>query len=180
MVQKPSVCGTTIVLSYYRTIVLNMPRKKRKGLVRKIAPDLKYNDGMVAKMINKIMQAGKKGVSERIVYGAFQIIQEKKKEEPLSVFKKALENLKPQMEVRSRRVGGANYQVPVEVRSERKLALSLKWLIDAAKERSEKTMRERLALEILEVLDKKGGAMRKKEETHKMAEANRAFAHYKW
>jgi small subunit ribosomal protein S7 len=135
---------------------------------------------MVSKMINKIMQSGKKGVAERIVYGAFRLLEEKKKEEPLSIFKKALENLKPQMEVRSRRVGGANYQVPVEVRSERKLALGLKWLIAAAGERGEKTLRERLAMEILEALDKKGGAMRKKEETHKMAEANRAFAHYKW
>lgn len=157
-----------------------MPRKKRKELIRKVAPDLKYKDGMVSKMINKVMKAGKKGVAERIVYGAFRLVEEKKKEEPLSLFKKALENLKPQMEVRSRRVGGANYQVPVEVRPERKLALSLKWLIDAAGERGEKTMRERLAMEILEALDKKGGALRKKEETQKMAEANRAFAHYKW
>ena len=157
-----------------------MPRKKRATFKRDIEEDLKYHDKFVAKFVNQIMHEGKKGIAEKIVYDAFDLIQEKKKEEPLALFKKALDNIKPLMEVRSRRVGGANYQVPQEVRPERKLALGLKWLIQISRERGEKTMSERLAAEILDALENKGGAVRKREDTHKMAEANRAFAHYKW
>jgi len=157
-----------------------MPRKKRATFKRDIEVDLKFHDKLISKLINQMMWQGKKGVSEHIVYEALGRIQEKKKEEPLVVFKKALDNVKPMMEVRSRRVGGANYQVPIEVRPERKMALSLKWLINAARSRAEKTMAERLAGEILDALENKGGAVKKREETHKMAEANRAFAHYKW
>lgn len=157
-----------------------MPRKKRKELRRDVLPDLKYKDTLVSRLINKVMERGKKGVAEHIVYGTFRLIEERKKEEALSLFKKAIENIKPMMEVRSRRVGGANYQVPSEVRPDRKMSLTLKWLVEAARGRGEKSMTEKLAGEILDALDKKGGAVRKREDTHKMAEANRAFAHYRW
>ena len=158
-----------------------MPRKKKVGLKRELNPDLKYGDKVVAKLINHVMFCGKKGVAEKVVYGAFHILTEKhNKEDALETFKKALENIKPQMEVRSRRVGGANYQVPVEVRSDRKLTLGLKWMIDAARTRSGKSMEEKLAIEILEALENRGAAVKKREDVHKMAEANRAFAHYRW
>ncbi|MBI4124535.1 MAG: 30S ribosomal protein S7 [Deltaproteobacteria bacterium] len=157
-----------------------MPRKKRKSFSRKVDADLKYGDTMVSRLIGRLMWCGKGGVAEKIVYQAFDKVKEKKGEEPLAVFKKALENIKPQMEVRSRRVGGANYQVPMEVRTDRRLSLGLRWLIEASRSRGEKTMAGRLAMEILEAFENKGGAVRKKEETHRMAEANRAFAHYRW
>ena len=147
---------------------------------RTVAEDLKYHDKLVAKFINQIMWEGKKAKAASIVYGAFDRIKEKKGQEPLELFKKALENIKPTMEVRSRRVGGANYQVPIEVRPDRRLSLGLRWLIDATRSRGEKNMEAKLAAEIMDALENKGNAMKKKEETHRMAEANRAFAHYKW
>lgn len=154
----------------------------RKGQApkRKINPDPQYKDKLVSKFINKMMWDGKKGTSEKICYGALDQVQLKKNDDALKLFKQAIENLKPILEVRSRRVGGANYQVPVEVRAERKVALAMKWLINAARARGESTMKERLAGEIMEVLDNKGSAMKKREEVHRMAEANRAFAHYRW
>lgn len=158
-----------------------MPRKKRIGLKREREGDAKFGDKIVSKLITHIMMEGKKGLAERIVYGAFEILKEKKnKEEPLETFKQALEKIKPQMEVRSRRVGGANYQVPVEVRTDRKLSLGLKWMVDAARNRGGKSMPERLAAEILDALENRGSAVKKREDVHKMAEANRAFAHYRW
>lgn len=158
-----------------------MPRKKRIGLKRESVGDPKFGDKIVSKLICQIMLEGKKALAERIVYGAFEILKEKKnKEEPLETFKQALEKIKPQMEVRSRRVGGANYQVPVEVRTDRKLSLGLKWMIDAARNRGGKSMPERLAAEILDALENRGSAVKKREDVHKMAEANRAFAHYRW
>ena len=157
-----------------------MPRKKRTTFRREVDVDLRYADPFVSRLINRIMWGGKKGGAEHIVYQAFEALKTKKKEEPLPVFKKALENIKPQMEVRSRRVGGANYQIPMEVRTERRLSLGLRWLVEASRTRGEKTMAERLAMEILEAYENKGGSVRKKEEMHRMAEANRAFAHYRW
>lgn len=157
-----------------------MPRKKRAQLRREVEKDLKFGDKLLTSLINKVMSQGKKGIAERIVYGALDIVKGKKTDEPLALFKKALENIKPLMEVRSRRVGGANYQVPTEVRPERKVSLGIKWLVEASLGRGEKTMAERLASEILEALENKGSAVRKREETHRMAEANRAFAHYRW
>ncbi len=158
-----------------------MPRKKRAELKREIAPDPKYHDPVVAKFINTLMWRGKKSVAEKIVYTAFDILKEKKgDEDPLSVFAKGLENVKPVIEVRSRRVGGATYQVPMEVRADRRLSLGLRWLIHAARGRGEKTMAQRLAAEILDAYENKGAAVKKREDTHKMAEANKAFAHYRW
>ena len=157
-----------------------MPRKKRVNLKRELISDVKYGDKNITQLINKVMWAGKKGISEGIVYGAFEIIKEKKGDNPVELYRKALENIKPVMEVRSRRVGGANYQVPTEVRPGRRNSLALRWLIDSARSRGEKTMGQKLAGEIMDALDNKGAAMKKKEETHKMAEANKAFAHYKW
>lgn len=157
-----------------------MPRKKRVGLKREVGEDQKFQDPLLAKLMNRLMWDGKKGLAERAVYQALDIIKQKKGEEPLALFKKALENIKPQMEVRSRRVGGANYQVPVEVRPGRKLSLGLKWFVEASRGRGEKTIQEKLAHEILEALENRGNAVKKREDTHKMAEANRAFAHYRW
>ncbi len=157
-----------------------MPRKKRAKLTREILPDPKYNDQVVAKFINTIMWCGQKATAEHIVYGAFDILKEKKNDDPLKIFRQALENIKPIIEVRSRRVGGATYQVPVEVRSDRRISLGFRWLLGAARDRGEKTMEERLAAEILEALENKGSAIKKREDTHKMAEANKAFAHYRW
>jgi len=157
-----------------------MPRKKRAALTREILPDPKHNDQLVSKFINTLMWSGKKSISEQIVYGAFDVLKEKKNDDPVKVFRQALENIKPIVEVRSRRVGGATYQVPVEVRSERRIALGLRWLINAARERGEKTMQARLAAELLDALENKGSAIKKREDTHKMAEANKAFAHYRW
>jgi small subunit ribosomal protein S7 len=154
----------------------------RKGAVpkRAILPDPKFNDLTVAKMINHVMKAGKKSTAERIVYGAFEIVQKKTNEDPVKVFKKALDNVKPIVEVKARRVGGATYQVPVEVPGERRIAMGMKWIISYARERGERTMREKLAGEILDALNNKGNAIKKREDTHKMADANKAFAHYRW
>jgi small subunit ribosomal protein S7 len=157
-----------------------MPRKKRAALTREVLPDPKYKDPVVAKFINTIMWCGQKATAEHIVYGAFDILKEKKSEDPLKTFRQALENIKPIIEVRSRRVGGATYQVPVEVRSERRISLAFRWLLAAARARGEKTMEDRLAAELMEALDNKGAAIKKREDTHKMAEANKAFAHYRW
>lgn len=154
----------------------------RKGSVarREILSDLKYNDPLVARFIVKIMKKGKKSLAQSIVYDSFDIVQKKLKEDPLKTFKKAIENTKPVLEVRSRRVGGATYQVPVEVRSGRRTSLSIRWIVDYAKKRSEKSMKEKLANEIIDAANNRGASIKKKEETHKMAEANKAFAHYRW
>lgn len=147
---------------------------------REIIPDAKFGDIVVTKFMNSIMYDGKKSVAESIVYGAFDIIESKAKSDPLEVFKQALENVAPTIEVRSRRVGGATYQVPVEVRTERRQALAIRWLIQAARNRSDKTMVERLSSELLDASNSRGSAVKKREDTHRMAEANRAFSHYRW
>jgi small subunit ribosomal protein S7 len=154
----------------------------RKGEVRKreILPDPKYGDKVVAKFVNTIMSQGKKSTAEAILYRSMEIVTAKTKEESLGVFKRAIENTRPTVEVRSRRVGGATYQVPVEVRPQRRLSLSMRWIIDAARERAEKSMEEKLAAEIIDAANNRGTAIKKKEDTHRMAEANRAFAHYRW
>ncbi len=156
-----------------------MPRR-REVQKRKILPDPKYQDRLVTKFVNNLMRKGKRSTAEQIVYGAFDIVQDKGKDEALKIFKKALENIKPVLEVKSRRVGGATYQVPVEVRQDRRVALGMRWLIGYAKDRGEKTMREKLAGEILDAANNRGNAVKKREDTHKMAEANKAFAHYRW
>ncbi|MEQ9324498.1 MAG: 30S ribosomal protein S7, partial [Polyangiaceae bacterium] len=147
---------------------------------RQILPDPKYKDKLVAKFINTIMLHGKKSTAENIIYGAFDIIRDRHKQEPLEVFRKALDNVKPKLEVKSRRVGGATYQVPIEVRPERRIALAMRWLVSYARGRGEKTMRERLAAEFIDASSNRGAAVKKREDTHKMADANRAFAHYRW
>ena len=147
---------------------------------REIIPDPKFQDIIVTKFMNSIMRAGKKSVAEQIVYGAFDIVEGKLKTEPLPVFKQALDNVAPAVEVRSRRVGGATYQVPVEVRTERRQALAIRWLITAARSRNDKTMVERLSAELIDASNNRGSAVKKREDTHKMAEANRAFSHYRW
>ncbi len=154
----------------------------RKGNVpkRDVLPDPKHNDKVIAKLINKLTSDGKKSKAEKIIYGALDTVEEKTKTESIKVFKKALENIKPVLEVKSRRVGGATYQVPVEVRPDRKLSLALRWLVGYAKARSEKSMVEKLAGELIDASNSKGGAVKKKEDVHKMAEANKAFAHYRW
>jgi small subunit ribosomal protein S7 len=156
-----------------------MPRR-REVPKRKILPDPKFRDRMVAKFTNVVMIQGKKSVAESIVYGAFDVIQARYKEEPLEVFRKALDAVKPRVEVKSRRVGGATYQVPVEVRPERRVALAMRWLTMYARDRGEKTMTERLAAELVEAAQGRGNAVKKKDDTHKMADANKAFAHYRW
>lgn len=157
-----------------------MPRKKRATLKRDILPDPKYSDPLVAKFITSLMWSGKKSLAEHIVYASFDILQEKKNDDPVKVFKQAMENIKPLVEVRSRRVGGATYQVPVDVRPDRKVTLGLRWLIAAARTRGEHTMQQRIAAELLDSLENKGNAVKKREDTHRMAEANKAFAHFKW
>jgi small subunit ribosomal protein S7 len=147
---------------------------------REIIPDPKFHDVIVTKFMNSVMYEGKKSTAERIVYGAFDIIEGKMKTDPLAVFKSALENVAPAIEVRSRRVGGATYQVPVEVRSERRQALAIRWLISAARGRNDKTMVERLSSELMDAASNRGNAVKKREDTHRMAEANRAFSHYRW
>ena len=154
--------------------------RRRAAEKRVINPDAKFGDLIVAKFMNCLMLKGKKSVAEGIVYGAFDIINDKTKKEPLSQFHEALENVQPTIEVRSRRVGGATYQVPVEVRRERARALAIRWVINASRARSENTMTERLASEILDAANGRGASVKKREDTHKMAEANRAFAHYRW
>jgi small subunit ribosomal protein S7 len=154
----------------------------RKGEVKKreVLPDPKYGDKTVAKFVNSIMSRGKKSIAEAIFYHSLDIVSAKTKEDSLGVFKRALENTRPAVEVRSRRVGGATYQVPVEVRPQRRLSLSMRWLIEAARARSEKSMEEKLAAELIDAASNRGTAIKKKEDTHRMAEANRAFAHYRW
>jgi small subunit ribosomal protein S7 len=147
---------------------------------REILPDAKYGDRVVTKFMNNLMHDGKKSVAERIVYGALGRVEGKLKREPVEAFHEALDNVKPSVEVRSRRVGGATYQVPVEVRPERREALAIRWLIAAARGRNEHTMEERLAAELLDAVNNRGTAVKKREDTHKMAEANKAFSHYRW
>ena len=147
---------------------------------REVIPDPKFGDVVVTKFMNSIMYEGKKSVAENIVYGAFDIIEGRAKANPLEVFKAALENVAPAIEVRSRRVGGATYQVPVEVRMERRQALAIRWLIVAARGRNDRTMVERLSSELLDAANNRGNAVKKREDTHRMAEANRAFSHYRW
>lgn len=155
--------------------------RRKSTAKREIIPDPLYKDVVVAKMINKIMFSGKKNVARSILYGAFDEIKTKvTTEEPLAVFRKAIENLKPQIEVRSRRVGGANYQVPVDVRPSRRLALAMRWLVEFSRARGEKEMEARLAGEILDAYNNRGNAIKKREDVHKMAEANKAFSHYNW
>ncbi|HEV7284534.1 MULTISPECIES: 30S ribosomal protein S7 [Kaistia] len=147
---------------------------------REIIPDPKFGDIVVTKFMNAVMYDGKKSVAESIVYGAFDIIQNRTKQEPVVVFRQALDNVAPHIEVRSRRVGGATYQVPVEVRTDRRQALAIRWLLTAARGRNEKTMIERLSGELLDASNSRGNAVKKREDTHRMAEANRAFSHYRW
>ena len=147
---------------------------------REIIPDAKFGDVVVTKFMNSVMYEGKKSTAEGIVYGAFDIIEGKLKSDPLAVFKTALENVAPAIEVRSRRVGGATYQVPVEVRTERRQALAIRWLIGAARGRNDRTMVERLSAELMDAANNRGNAVKKREDTHRMAEANRAFSHYRW
>ena len=154
----------------------------RRGNVpkREVLPDPLYNSILVTKLVNSIMLDGKKGVAQKVVYGAFDIIQEKTDKDPLDVFTTAIENIMPSLEVKARRVGGATYQVPIEVRPERRQTLGLRWLTSYARKRSEKTMKERLAGELMDAANGLGAAVKKREDTHKMAESNRAFAHYRW
>ena len=154
----------------------------RRGLVpkREILPDPVYQSPLVTKFINSLMHDGKKSTAEQIFYGAMQIVQERTKEDPVKIFRKALDNVKPVLEVKSRRVGGSNYQVPIEVPAPRRTSLAIRWLITFSKERSEKSMAEKLAAELLDAANNRGAAVKKREDTHKMAEANKAFAHYRW
>ena len=147
---------------------------------REVLPDAKFGDKVVTKFMNNLMTDGKKSVAETIVYNAFERVQTRARREPVEVFHEALDNVKPSVEVRSRRVGGATYQVPVEVRPERREALAIRWLIDASKKRNENTMEERLAGELLDAMNGRGTAVKKREDTHKMADANKAFSHYRW
>ena len=156
-----------------------MPRRGQISK-REVLPDPMYNSQLVTKLINNIMLDGKKGVAQKIVYDAFAIVEEKSGENALDVFQKALENIMPVLEVKARRVGGSNYQVPMEVRAERRQTLGLRWLIAFARTRGERTMAERLSAEIMDAKAEMGGAFKKKEETHRMAEANKAFAHYRY
>jgi small subunit ribosomal protein S7 len=156
-----------------------MPRR-RVVAKRQILPDPKYHDLLISKFMNIVMKQGKKHVAEKIVYGAFDVINNRTREDPVMVFKRAVDNAKPVVEVKSRRVGGSTYQVPVEVRSERQTALALRWLIENASARAGKSMDEKLANELIEASHNRGGAIKKKEDVHRMAEANKAFAHYRW
>ena len=154
--------------------------RRRRAEKREILPDPKFADRVLSKFMNNVMKHGKKSVAERIVYGALDDIQKKSGDDPVKVFHSAIENVRPQLEVRSRRVGGATYQVPVEVRPDRAQALAFRWLISAARSRSENTMVERLSRELLDAAANRGGSVKKREDTHRMAEANRAFSHYRW
>ena len=156
-----------------------MPRK-RVVAKREIIPDPRYKSVLVSKFVNNLMKKGKKSIAQSILYGAFDIIKEKTKQDPLSIFHKAIENVKPAVEVKSRRVGGSTYQVPTEVRPARRQALSIRWLISYARERGEKTMAAKLAGEFMDAANGRGATVKKKEDTHRMAEANKAFAHYRW
>jgi len=154
--------------------------RRHRAEKREINPDPKFGDTVVTKFMNAIMLDGKKSVAERIVYGAFDVIQDKTKQEPVELFHQALDNVAPHVEVRSRRVGGATYQVPVDVRPERRQALAIRWMITAARKRNETTMVDRLSGELMDAANNRGSAVKKREDTHKMAEANRAFSHYRW
>ena len=154
--------------------------RRHRAVRRDINPDPKFGDVVLSKFMNNLMLQGKKSVAESIVYGAFDRIQDRTKQDPLGVFHQALDNVSPAIEVRSRRVGGATYQVPVEVRTERRQALAIRWLITAARGRNERTMVERLSGELLDASNNRGNAVKKREDTHRMAEANRAFSHYRW
>jgi small subunit ribosomal protein S7 len=156
-----------------------MPRR-REVPKRKILPDPKYKDQTIAKFINIMMMDGKKSIAEKIMYGALEIIKDRGKDDPVEIFNVALENVSPGVEVKSRRVGGATYQVPVEVRPNRQLALAMRWLVEAARKRNEKSMTVRLAGEFMDASEERGSAVKKREDTHKMAEANKAFSHYRF
>jgi len=156
-----------------------MPRRG-KVIKRKSRPDYFYNSTLISKFINVVLRRGKKSVAERVVYGAMERVKQKAKEDPLKLFEKAVENARPMLETKSRRVGGATYQVPVEVPLERSTSLGIRWLIKYAKDRAGKSMEEKLSAEIIDAVNNRGGAVKKKEDTHKMAESNRAFAHYRW
>ncbi len=154
--------------------------RRHRADKRPITPDPKYQNEVVAKFMNSVMYDGKKSAAEQIVYGAFDLIEGKTKQDPLGVFRQALDNVMPSIEVRSRRVGGATYQVPVEVRLDRRQALAIRWLLGAARGRNEKTMTEKLSGELMDAANNRGNAVKKREDTHRMAEANRAFSHYRW
>ncbi|WP_215842729.1 30S ribosomal protein S7 [Acidithiobacillus montserratensis] len=156
-----------------------MPRR-REVPKRVVLPDPKYKEEIIAKFANVMMRDGKKSTAEKIVYGALEMVAERSKNDALEIFRKAIDNVRPVVEVKSRRVGGATYQVPVEIRSDRRMALAMRWLRDSARKRNEKSMGNRLAAEILEAAENRGNAVRKREETHRMAEANKAFAHFRW
>ncbi len=156
-----------------------MPRR-REVPKRDVLPDPKYNSKLVAKFMNNVMRRGKKSLAEQIFYGALDLIEQRTKQDPLEVFHKALDNVRPIIEVKSRRVGGATYQVPVEVRNERRDALAMRWIINYSKQRSEKTMVQKLAGELQDAAQSRGGSVKKREDTHRMADANKAFAHYRW
>lgn len=154
--------------------------RRRSAPKRTILPDPKFGDLVLAKFVNILMLNGKKSVAEKIIYNALDVIENKGNKEPLLVFKKALDNIGPQVEIRSRRMGGSTYQIPVEVRAGRKMALAMRWIIEAARKRGEKGMQLRLAAEVLDAIANRGSALKKKEDTHRMAEANKAFAHFRW
>jgi small subunit ribosomal protein S7 len=156
-----------------------MPRR-REVPKRPVMPDPKYGDQLVTKFMAVVMTAGKKAVAEGIVYGAFDVVLDRTREEPLNIFRRALDNTKPMVEVKSRRVGGANYQVPIEVRPERQMALAMRWLVSYARSRPGRSMREKLANELIEAAHNRGNAVKKRDDVHRMAEANKAFAHYRW
>ena len=156
-----------------------MPRR-REVPKRPISPDPKFHDRLVTKFINNLLKQGKKSTAERIFYGAMDIIEKRTREEPMKLFKKALDNVRPVLEVKARRVGGATYQVPVEIRAQRRTALAIRWVINYSRDRGEKTMVERLAAELIDAANSRGNSVKKREDTHKMAEANKAFAHYRW
>ncbi len=156
-----------------------MPRRRRV-VKREIIPDPLYNEMLVTRCINAIMKKGKKSLAERVLYGALEIVEKKLSKDPVPIFKKAIQNIKPMVEVKSRRVGGATYQVPIEVRSERQTTLALRWLVDTARKRGERGFHNRLAMEIMDAANNTGIAIKKREDTHRMAEANKAFSHYRW
>ena len=154
--------------------------RRHAAVKREVLPDAKFKDLVVTKFMNALMNDGKKSAAERIVYGAFDIMQKKAGQDPLRMFREAIDNVKPSVEVRSRRVGGATYQVPVEVRTERRQALAIRWLVETSRGRSENTMMERLSAELMDAANNRGAAVKKREDTHRMAEANKAFSHYRW
>jgi len=154
--------------------------RRHRAEKRDVIPDAKFGDLVLTKFMNSLMRDGKKSAAESIVYGAFEIVEAKVKQDPITVFHTALDNIRPAVEVRSRRVGGATYQVPVEVRADRQQALAIRWLIESARKRGENTMRERLSGELMDALNGRGQAVKKREDTHRMADANRAFSHYRW